>query len=87
LIEIIFSHCSCDSRSTVPHADVHDEVHAGVIGMDALGERRDLVKVRDIQHPILGDLGTERASVVHRLRQAVGVAVSQVELGAVAGEP
>ena len=67
--------------------DVHDDVHARVLGVDLVGERGDLVIVGDVQRPVLGHLCTQRASIGHRLRQTVGVAVGQVQLGALAGEP
>ena len=67
--------------------DVHDDVHARVLGVNLVGERGDLVIVGDVQRPVLGDLCTQRASIGHRLRQTIGVTVGQVQLGALAREP
>src|SRR5262249_12863255 len=49
-------------------------------GVDVRTEARHLVVVGDVQGAVLGDGATQRARVAYRCRQAVGVAVGQVQL-------
>ena len=59
---------------------------AGMSGVDVGGERGHRVVVGDVEGAMLGHLGAQRADVGDGLLQALGVAVSQVQLGAVGGQ-
>src|SRR5690348_8028679 len=66
--------------------DVHPHVHAAVADVDVCGEGRYLVVVRDVQRPVLRHPRTECLRVCDRLLQPVGVAVGQIQLGALGSQ-
>ena len=66
--------------------DVHHHIHGRVVGVDVGGERGHLVVVGDVQRPVLGHLRAQRAGVGDRRLQPLGVAVGEVQLGALGGQ-
>ena len=86
LMSTIDFQCSWVSWSTVPHAETPamfiTTSIAGWLGVDVGGELRDRVVVGDVERAVLGHLRAERAGVGDGRRQALGVAVGEVQLGA-----
>ena len=64
--------------------DVHHHIHGRMVGVDVGGESGHLVVVGDVEHAVLGHLRTQRAGVGDGFLKALGVAVGQVQLGALA---
>ena len=55
-------------------------------GVDVGGERGDRVVVGNVESAVLGHLRAQRAGIGDGLLQPLGIAVGQVQLGAVGGQ-
>ena len=66
--------------------DVHHHIHCRVASVDVRRERGHLVVVGDVEGAVFGHLGAQRTCVGDGLLQALGVAVGEIELGAVGGQ-
>jgi hypothetical protein len=55
--------------------------------MDVGREPCDLLVVGNIERPVSGHTGAERTGIGDRLLQALGVAIRQIQLGALGGQP
>ena len=78
------------SWSTVPHAETPamfiTTSMAGWLAWMSAANADHLVEVGDVEHPVLGYLGTQRAGIGDRRRQTLCVPVGEVQLGALGGE-